>query len=317
VATFVQALTKMDAGERKRVYVIYGPSDHLRTEMRDRIRRVTAYREGDRRALDARDNVWLEASTYPQSPESERLIEVRGAEHFGTAEWEQANAFLDARDIPQVRVVLDLATPDLPDNAELRRLVKRSACKQVRCSPMNEADAVEWIRSFAPMLTKNQAWRVLERTGDELDARDAARAISLVAGTRLDISDAVVESLAQRKTQGEFSSALLSGDKANAIRLIPEVSAEDHTLVIGLLDAQVEVARCLREVQQVETTGRAIAELARTSGMPINLVRDVAHVARHYTDTRARRATSALAVADAASRSGARTGVLEALVALW
>lgn len=305
-------------GERKRLYVLFGSSGHLRIEARDTIRAATAYRPGDRVVLDAKDmhRVWLEASTYPQTTDTERLVEA-DATGFGSVEWEQANAWLDARDIPQVRVVLEIDRPDLGDNPELRRLVKRSACKQVRCAPLNESDAVEWIRTVAGCLSANQAWRVLERTGDELAARDAARAIAAVAGDNLDVPQAVTDLLARPHLTGEFAAALMTGDKPGAIELAQAVPHDDYGWVIARLDAQVEVARRLHETQQIEFGTRAIADLSRTSGIPINLVREVAGVARHFTDARARRATVALAVVDDAVRRGARTGVLEALTAMF
>lgn len=313
---FVQAMDKLAAGHTKRLWIIFGSEDHLRAQVRDMVRAATDHR-GDRTLMDARENVWLEAAAYSHFPDAERLIEVRGAESFGSSEWLEASAYLSARDIPTTRVVLDIAADELPDIAPLKALVKRSACAQVRCSPLNEDDAVAWLRGFAPVLTKNQAWRILQRTGDPLDARDAARAVHAVVGDRPQVADEVVLLLARSKLVGEFGHALLTGDKPGACELAPGVPVEEYPRIIGLLDVQVEVARRLREVQQTEAPGKAIAELSRTSALPLNLVRDVAHVARHYTDAKARRATTALSVADAAVRQGATTGVLESLTAMF
>lgn len=312
----MQWRTAHDKGERKRAYMVCGSETHLREEVVDTLRADTPAPATERVTVYGTDPtaVWLALNAFPSDPDAARLVLVRDAEALS---WSRVVDWLATRALPGTRAVfvLDVPTLDAPEDEALATVVKKA--KYVRCAPLNEEHAIAWIRWHAPVLTTNQAAQVISRSGDLLTARDVARKLYLLAGARPSLPDAVVTTLATPRAHGEFAAALLAQDKRLALDLAPQVPEEEYPGLIALLDANVEVARRLREVQQVERGQRAVADLARTTGLPMVQVRAVSGVSRMYTDARAMQATTALAAMDHAVRSGATDGVLEALVAAW
>lgn len=241
---------------------------------------------------------------------------VRRAEKLNR--WEPLDRWLSAvRHLTGVYLLFVAAEEDFP-----YRLVdgKRAGLKPhleliknrgriVRCAMPNEADALAWVRRRAPALDEEMARYLLQRTGANLAATAAACAkLAVLDGNP---GHATLDALAEETPADTFTDCLLARRKPDALRAAERLSDRDWPRTVALLDARLDLLAALWRATRAGLSPREI------TGHPTFLVRQYLPLARHYDPRRCVYARRVLAVCDEAGKTGARVGLLEALVALW
>jgi len=196
-----------------------------------------------------------------------------------------------------------LLAPHLRVMAERRRYAHL-----VRCASPNPDDAVAFARRRG-RLDETTAIYLLTRVGGDLSvAAGVCAKLALFDGRA---GPRVVDQLCQELPSQSLVESLLLLRKRDALAAAAQLPERDYGRAVGLLDTRLDQLGALcRQIR----TGHTIREI---TGVPHFLARQYFGVAKHYDRLRCARARRILAVIDDALRSGARTGVLEALIALW
>jgi hypothetical protein len=311
VGSFSQWRRSADSGEIRRVTYVCGAERVLVEEVVDSIRTGLDVSALDRvtftAGTDPDRDIWAAAHQYPLTPGARRLVCVRAAEKIRY--WQPLPGWLAAtRQLPGVYLLFvsgdDSPAPGVPVEA-----VKAPRGHLVRCAAPNEADAVAWVRRRAPALDDTTAGYLLTRTGGDLAAAaTACTKISLfdgVPGTQ------VVDQLCAQVPAASFVESLLTLRKPDALRAAAVMAPEEYGRALATLDQRLDAMAVLWRAVRAGHTAREVASV------PTFLVRQLAPHAKHYDPARCAYRRKALAVVEDAHRGGARTGVLEALVALW
>ncbi len=255
--------------------------------------------------------VWASVLRFPLAPAQHHLVLVRAADRL--TYWDPLATFLRAgRQLPHTHLMLvshqrDLVADgdDLPAHLELIKAKGRV----VRCSALNEADAVAWVRRRHPALTERGAAHLLTRTAGKLGpAAQLCAKLNLFTGTP---STAVIDALCDPVPAEGVTDLLLALRKPAALAAAAHLPQRDYGQAIGLLDARVDLLGSLWRSVRTGLTPREV-----TGHPPFLVYRYYGH-AKHYDPARCAHARQVLVLIDDALRAGARVGVLEALIALW
>lgn len=308
MATYSQWRAAADRGEVRRATFVYGSEAVLVDEVVTTVTALVGPAAIDHVSLSCVDTpapeVWAQARMYPVTPAAPRLVVARDA-HALTS-WAPLQPWLDTcRTLPKVYLLFVSAQPDLPDPtpAHVAVLTARRHGQVVKCSTPNTEDLLVWLRRRLP-IDQAMAYRLLSNVGGDVSAAaDAAGKLAVFDGAP---GPASVDAVCATPT-GEFVTALLTGDKPAAI-------AAAHTATLGTLTTLAARVDLLGDLWHAVRAGRSAREIR---GHPPFLVHRYLPLARHYDPRRCAYARRVLAVVEDAYRSGARIGVIEALVALW
>lgn len=259
-------------------------------------------------------DVWAAASQYSLSPGVNRLVLIRDADQL--TRWEQLTTWLSrTRTFPGVYLVFvggtDLPTTSVGGKKVLKAHVAALKAPRgyvVRCSMPAEADAVAWLMRRC-QITEMVARHLLTRTGGDL--AEAAAVTAKLALFEQAASTATIDALITETPAADFTDNLIAGNKRHAMISLQAVRTDDHLGLIALLDSRLDL---LHKLHRIQISGRSWRE---STGINPYLQRQYLPYARGYDAPSCERRRQALALVDDATRSGARGGVLEALVALW
>lgn len=319
MGSYAQWRTAVDAGELRRVTWVCGDQRVLVEEVVDTTRRKLAVSELDYVSLSHGPGfdreVWAQANQYSLSPGNNRLILVRDAEKL-TDRGQLGDWLARTRYLPGVYLLFVSNESDLPRTAGrgIQGLLPwASAIKSprgflVRCTMPSESDAIAWVRRHS-QLDDSAARHLLTRSGGNLSTAAAVTAkLSLFDGRA---STATIDLLCMERPMDDFTDILLSLDKRRALLRIRDLDETDRLRLVPVLDARLDLLQGLHRHQIAGHTLRQI------TGVPPFLARQYLPLARHYDAARCAHRRRVLAVVDDALRTGARDGVLEALVSLW
>jgi DNA polymerase III delta subunit len=307
-----------DKGQLTRVTWCCGSEPVLRESVVDVVRRTLAPAARDDLQFDLRGvrrhepvRVWDELKQFPVDRDAVRLIQLRGAELLPSwiplASWLAQPSRRLARS--HLLLVSDQAEP--PGAIVELHGTRRSQMRIVRCGTPRQADLVWWIRSMAPMDEPTAEHLAQRLRGNLAAVRDVCATVRLFPGAP---TARVVDALCREQPAQTFVERLLMLRRTAAIQMTAEVPAVEYRAVLGLLASRLGVLEKLYHAVCAELSRREIAAL---DGVPYFLANQFLPVARHYSPDRCARRRALLAVADDATASGARDGVLEALVASW
>lgn len=299
---------------------VCGDQRVLVEEVVDTTRRLLAPSPLDYVPLDASDtdehHIWSFALQYPLNPGAHRMILIRDAEKL--TRWDRLTSWMDStRQLPGVYLVFVSNETDLPyetaggKKAGLKAhvaAIKAPRGSLVRCTMPNEADAIAWVRGRARM-DEATASLLLTRTGGSLAQVAAVCAkVSLFDGPA---GRATIEALCAERPSASFVDNILALDRKAALLRIPDLPDAEAGKVIGLLDSRLDL---LASLHRLQVAGYGLRDM---TGINPYLARQYLPIARMYDQSRCVHRRRVLAVVDDALRKGARTGVWEALVALW
>jgi alkylated DNA nucleotide flippase Atl1 len=277
--------------------------------------------------------VWDEACQLPVT-DPYKLVYVTSAErldwqdHSGLGEWV---SLAKAGQVGDNMVLLVSGEADftyLEDRAAGKRPLAphlallhtglpeaKGGSEVVRCNTLPIPAAVAWIKRQRPMSDESATYLLTRVDGDLMEARNAALKMSLFPGepTRPVIdafAPAPVHSYVEALTFGDLSGAMST---AQALDGSPD---EDRQVarIIGMLDTRLEVLGRLHRL--VRSKGTASGRDLGKERISMAEGRRLLARSGHYSPTTRVRARNALAMADAARRTGA-AGVLEALALTW
>jgi DNA polymerase III delta subunit len=310
----------MQRGDLRRALWVCGDQPVLVQEILDTIRAHLGVSELDYACLTAGVDpdpcIWAAVLSFSLTPGAARLIVVRDAEKITT--WTPLATFVMAgRQLPASYVVFVSGLPDLPDLPDLPgagepvphlELLKAKG-RVVRCAAPNEADAIAWAQRRCPSLTPRAAAHLIARTGGDLVAAAGAcvklALFSGVPGTA--IIDAVVEAVPVECV----TDLLLARRKPEALAAVSDVAERDYLKTVALLETRLELLGSLWHAVRAGLGPREV------TGHPPFLVHRYLRHAKHYDPGHCAHAHKVLLLIDDAVRAGARTGVLESLIALW
>lgn len=275
---------------------------------------------------DSERTVWAEADQHPLGT-SPRVVIIRHAERLQN--WDRFLEWIKYRTLnPRTYLVLVSSEERIP-RVELSPEAKRKGEKAevaphiaaigtkghvIECRPYTSATAlksVEWVQSKVRM-RDGIARHLLERSNWDLRlVRDVCRKLAVFPN---DITITVVNALLVERPRDTFSDALLALDKKTALLALKDITSEDIGRTIGFLDARLDLAGTVHDMQ---VEHRSPSEMARAAGPQAFLVKDIIPVAKHYDAKRRLAIRKILSTADEAYRAGQTVGVLETVVAFW
>jgi len=312
VGTYSQWRTAVDKGDLRRVVWICGDQHVLVEEVIDTIREHVNAGELDYTSLSCVDtadrDIWAAAMQYPLTPGASRLLLVRDAEKLGN--WEPLTEWMDhSRQLPGSHLVFVSNETNVPDKPYIEALQSRRRIGQVvRCSQPSPEDAIAWVRRRS-RLDQEMAFHLLRRVGGNIAvAASVCTKLTAFDGTA---GPATIDALCDQEPGQSFVDALIAGDKPEALLAVPRMTDREQGAAITLLSARLDILGALWR------SSRHAQSVRDLRGVPVFLAKKYRHLARDYDPNRCVYARRVVAVVDEAYRSGARVGVLEALVALW
>lgn len=315
MATYAAWRAGADKGDHRRLTWVCGDQSVLVDEVVAATRAAVNPGPLDRHVYTAGGDpdriIWARAHQHPLTPGAPVLITVRRAEKIGN--WAPLHQWATAmRLLPGVHLLLVSDTDDFPRTgaglAPHLELIKTKG-RIVRCARPNEADLLAWLLRRAPALEVSTARHLLARTGGDLsEAADTCTKLAVLPGIP---SSAVIDVLAVRQSSDSLADALARCDKPAALLAARQLGERDVIAAITALATRLDL---LAALWQAARAGLAAREV---TGHPAYLVHTWLPHAKHYDPKRCAHRLQVLAVCDDAARSGARTGLAEALIALW
>lgn len=311
MATYTQWRTAADRGEVRHATWVCGDQHILVEEVVDTIRYLLKVRPQDAVTLHAGGNdvaVWAEAHQDAIDPGSNRLVLVRDADKVRN--WAPLAGWMsNLRTVPNSYLLFVSGEPDLPKKSTAHiEALKPPKAHVVRCTMPNPIDARSWVMRRAH-LDERTAEHLLTRVGMDLAAAAAVcRKMSIFNAAA---SPAAIDRLCEPLPADAFAEHLLWQQKPDALLALQRLHATDYSRTIGLLDSRLETLDILHRAL------RAGHKTREVQGLPYFLTRLYSPIAKHYDPATVDRRRTLLTLIDSALRSGARTGVMEALAALW
>lgn len=275
---------------------------------------------------DSERLIWAEAEQLPLD-NSARIVVIRNADAL--VNWDRFTAWVKARTSnPRTYLVLVSTLPRVPKTEPTQEERRKGARPEVvehlamlgtrghiiECRSFTSATAkysVPWAQSKVAM-REHVAKHLMERSSFDLRiVRDVLAKLAAFPG---EANIMVINDLLAEQPRDSFADALLALDRKTALLALRDISEEDYSRIIGLLDSRLELAGLVHDMTVEHASPR---DIAKAAGSQAWLVPDILPVSKHYDAKRRHKIRKALAVADSAHRAGASTGVMEALVLLW
>jgi hypothetical protein len=313
MATFMKFLELFNGGEAKRAYYIYGPERVLAEECVDLIRARTNPHDMDYVSLSARHNkdaeIFGHINQYAANDAGKRLVLVREAERI--KRWDLCTDWITSRTIPSTTAIFVDSRDDVDTKPEhLQRITKTG--RAVQCKIKQEEKGAYISQRFGTPL--DIANLITYRTGSLREARDAAGKARALAAAGLAMTPALAEALTELPPAQNFVAQLTKLNKAAALEAAAQVPPEDIGRAIGELDYRLDT---LLRMAQALRRNRTARDMIANIGIPPFLVGELMQSAKHYDHAATTQRAQALATIDAHYQTGARTGLLETLVAAW
>lgn len=180
------------------------------------------------------------------------------------------------------------------------------------CRPGKEEELLKLVASWWPGAGLNLAARVMDWCGDDLNA--AYGACELARRSGLPAHEEQLPLACQQYRPGSgFADLVITGKTRAALAVAADLSESDALLALGKLNAGLAQ---IRSYASWKSSGLPAGEIEKR-GISRYRQRLLAPDAGRYGPDREIRCRHLLASAEEALRSGARTGVLEALAVLW
>lgn len=255
--------------------------------------------------------IWARAYQHPLTAGAPVLIVVRRAEKISS--WEQLHCWAaQMRLQPGVYLLFVADVDDFPrvgDGLAPQLELIKTKGRIVRCSRPGEDDLLAWLRRRAPAMDTATARHLLTRVGGDLsEAADTCAKLAALPGTP---TTAAIDVLAACQSADTLADALARCDKPRALLAARQLGDRDLIAAIAGLTVRLDLLASLWHAARAGLYARDV------TGHPAYLVHAWLPYAKHYDPKRAAHRLQVLAVCDDAARSGARTGLAEALIALW
>lgn len=306
-------------GDVARVTYICGEQSTLSELVLDDIKKILQVPVTDYLCVEAGQsvNVWDTASQYPLDPNGNRLTVVREAEKFSA--WDELTDWLSfSRNNPKNFLVFMSSDPDGPGLFDRGKKVSyadhieviRAKGKFIKCSQPNDEDLVKWCQSYG--LSSEAAEFLIQRTsGDVASAYSVLKKVKVWKGSP---NTKALALFCQEQALDSLADYLILGDKKSALVSLNSLAYEDYSRVIARLDTRLDY---LLDINRCVIRRMYANDIAQTTGIKIFLVNKFKGVAKEYDFSKVKKCRQILTVADGHLRAGAKTGVMESVIALW
>lgn len=275
---------------------------------------------------DSERDVWAEVFAVPMGEAAVRLVVVRNAERLKQPE--RISEFVKRADShPGVYVIFVSSAAGVPrleptEDQKFRRakgdvvpwLVLGTKGHVIECRPFTVDTAkvaVEWVTSKTGMRPNVAGYLLNRADGDMRLVRDICLKLAVFGQ---DITISAINDLLSEQPRDTLVDALVAMNKKGALAALARMVPDDYSRTLGLLDSQLDLAGMVHDMTVAHHT---LFEIQRAAGNKNFLVKDLMDVSRHYDVKRRAAIRRVLTDADEALRGGARTGVMEACIALW
>lgn len=265
---------------------------------------------------DSKD-VWDSASIYALDASINRLTVVRQAQNI--SDWSGLLDWLAiSRSNPNNYIVFISDLDDGPSIYDKGKRVSyanhieviRSKGRFVKCSTPNREDMTSWCMDFG--LSEASAHFVIDRLCSDTDLiYQVLKKVKVWKGSP---NTNALSVLCDEQSAYSFADCVILLDKRSALMAAKSIEHQDYVKILSqldrLLDCMMDIYRCI--VRRMYDN-----DVAQTTGIKIYTVKKFKGVAKDYTFDKIKQRRQLLSVLDSQISSGARTGVLESLVALW
>ena len=345
MATYADFLRQSETDGFKRFYYLCGNAPVWVEEALDKLRVASPALQVDRYVYWASQtalyDIVNELNTYPLSPDGHRLIVVRDAEAI--TDWTDILEWLTSKAFPKTTLIaisseprFDTAVPfkaqtclrghDKKQHEAGKGKVVCTTCQgwkkkfstSGRIYEFNQTFteagkrvAVDYIRRQGPISTE-AAKHLLDRVGWDLAVGKAVMWKLSLFDTA--ITPPVIDVLTPALPSSEYVSALEGGRRGEAATLARTIGPEEHSRIIGQLEADLWH---LQRLHTIAARGLGPRELA-SSGVPYVTIERLRPAAGHYHPAKVEECRAGLMMADNVRQTyGASTGLLEVLAAIW
>lgn len=275
---------------------------------------------------DSEREVWAQINQYPVGS-GNRLVVIRNADRLQRLD--RLPEFIKARTSnPRTHLVFisneekiarTEPTPEEKREGKKGRLVPHLAAigtkgHVIECRPFTQSTAkyaIAWVQDKVRMREGIAAHLLNRANGDLRLVRDLCAKLALFPEQ---VSISTVNGMLTEQPRDSFVNALLALDRPTALLALREMTTNDYSRTIGLLDSRLDLAGLVHDMLAKHHPQYEIAAAASSQAF---LVPDLMPVAKHYDAKRRHAIRRVLAVADEAMRGGNYEGVMEIIVAFW
>jgi DNA polymerase III delta subunit len=331
VATFSNWWTSIEKKpDARQVTWVCGPEKVLIDEIVSHIKKNINPEPWNFSVLSAGDDsertIWAEINMYPADNQP-RLVIIRNADKL--KQTDRIKDFIANRTKNSLTYLIFVSNQDELPRAPQTPEQKRARAKgdiadyieafktkghTIECKPFTAATArhaVSWVLSKADMREGVASYMLNRSNGNLRLVRDVCEKLAVFPD---EITMTTINSMLAERPRDSFIDALLALDKKTALLALQEIPPTEYGRIIGLLDAQLDLAGMIHDMQIDHKTP---AEMTRAAGNRNFLVADLIPVAKHYDQKRRLTIRRTLALLDEAYRAGNRIGLMESLVVLW
>lgn len=253
--------------------------------------------------------MWAAIDQYPANTNDRQLTVVRDAEAL--EKWDHLIDWFASRHMPRCHAIFVSNEEDTDTTTEhALRFVKSG--RLIRCGPLNEEDAIAYVKHRLPGTDEETAKAALKRAvGNTYDVVNFLEKCKVLG---IQPSQKATDLLLTTRSADDFVSLLTALRKTEALKAAATVPADDVSRIIGSLDLRLDQ---LQRLNTCQSRGMSMRDTITTTQIPPFVVLELLPHCQHYRRPDVKVRTEALALTDEAWQEGARSGVLETLVALW
>lgn len=275
---------------------------------------------------DSERAIWAEAEQHPMD-NSSRLVVIRHAQELKDLERFQdwvKHRTLNARTYLVLVSDEDKIPKTNPTQDERKKGAKPEVVPHLKsigtrghvieCRPFTSQTAhhsISWVQAKVRM-PDPVARYLMERSNFELRrVRDICLKLSVFEGVP---TVPLINSLLSERPRDGFVDALFALDRKGALLALKEVPVADYGLLIGQIDARLDLVGMIHDMQ---AEYHSPYEIAKAAGAQAFLVPGLVPIAKHYDSKRRHSIRKMLAIVDSANRGGISTGTMEGLILTW
>lgn len=260
--------------------------------------------------------IWNELRQHPFGTQAYRLSIVRGAEKILSSE--QFQQYIKDRGTLPRNYVIFVSSEEFLRKEDGRTWEPLELLKtrgsMIECRPFTSATAkhaVTWVRTKADIRGRVAEHLLNRATGDLRLVRDTLNKLKSFPG---EVTLKVIDEMFEARPDDDFISALFALDRKTASAALKEIPASEYGRTLGLVDARLDIAGMIHDLQIQKKTPGEIAKMAGKKGF---LVPELLPVAKHYNKKRRLKIRKYLAMVDGYAEFGYPEGALEGLTAIW
>jgi len=254
-------------------------------------------------------SIWLSCKQRSIGEDAPRVVLIRQADSL--TDWFELEEWLtDWKKVLPNTYLVFMATDDPPISS-----LRAPKAVLIKCNSLNKEDMIVWVKRNSGLSDSSAKILIEYCNGNLEDMANLCRVVSAVSDveSNVTLTSHFLASITD-ETASSFVDALVTLDKPRALSSIFYLTSEDKYKIISLLDIKLTQIFKLKTLLNKKLS---LKEIAATSGIPFNVIKELLPSLKLYNDTRIAQCRKFLSLVDSYQQSGIETGILEALVASW